>query len=122
MEDALMESHRLSPKAKAVKNSTLRRRKRPPAHLRTAHLDEILSPVTTPTDEEVIHRIKHVAGEFMHIQILSNSKGLNLYDWLQFHVLHPQVPLRQDTFLSTRQGAGFSATSLNHYSSSALCK
>uniref|UniRef100_A0A8C2HEA4 GRAM domain containing 1Bb n=1 Tax=Cyprinus carpio TaxID=7962 RepID=A0A8C2HEA4_CYPCA len=62
MEDALLESHRLSPKAKALKNSTLRRRKRPPAHLRTAHLDETLSPVTTPTDEEVIHRIKHVAG------------------------------------------------------------
>uniref|UniRef100_A0A671LW69 GRAM domain-containing protein 1B-like n=1 Tax=Sinocyclocheilus anshuiensis TaxID=1608454 RepID=A0A671LW69_9TELE len=62
MEDALMESHRLSPNAKAVKNSTLRRRKRPPAHLRTTHLDETLSPVTTPTDKEVIHRIKHVAG------------------------------------------------------------
>ncbi|XP_052387933.1 protein Aster-B isoform X5 [Carassius gibelio] len=62
MEDAVMESHRLSPKAKAVNNSILRRRKRPPAHLRTAHLDETLSPVTTPTDEEVIHRIKHVAG------------------------------------------------------------
>uniref|UniRef100_A0A8C1CE95 GRAM domain containing 1Bb n=1 Tax=Cyprinus carpio carpio TaxID=630221 RepID=A0A8C1CE95_CYPCA len=62
MEDALLESHRLSPKAKALKNSTLRRRKRPPTHLRTAHLDETLSPVTTPTDEEVIHRIKHVAG------------------------------------------------------------
>ena len=25
-------------------------------------MDEALSPVTTPTDEEVIHRIKHVAG------------------------------------------------------------
>lgn len=68
-----MESHRLSPKAKAVKNSTLRRRKRAPAHLRTAHLDEALSPVTTPTDEEVIHRIKHVAGKFMHIQMFTQN-------------------------------------------------
>lgn len=71
MEDAVMESHRLSPKA--VKNSTLRRRKRGLVHLRTAHLDETLSPVTTPTDEEVIHRIKHVAGELTHVQIFTNT-------------------------------------------------
>ncbi|XP_041918844.1 protein Aster-B isoform X8 [Alosa sapidissima] len=55
-------SHRPSPKAKAVKNSTLRRRKRPLQHLRNQHIEEALSPVTTPTDEEVIHCIKHVAG------------------------------------------------------------
>lgn len=30
--------------------------------MRSQHLDEALSPVTTPTDEEVIQRIKHVAG------------------------------------------------------------
>lgn len=67
MEDAQIESHRLSPKAKALKNSTLRRRKRPLTHLRTGHLDETLSPVTTPTDEDVVQRIKHVAGLFIHI-------------------------------------------------------
>ncbi|KAL2096197.1 hypothetical protein ACEWY4_008345 [Coilia grayii] len=55
-------THRPSPKAKAVKSSTLRRRKRPLQHLRNQHMEEALSPVTTPTDEEVIHRIKHVAG------------------------------------------------------------
>ncbi|XP_028857590.1 protein Aster-B isoform X7 [Denticeps clupeoides] len=62
VEEILTEAHRPSPKAKAVKNSTIRRRKRPLPHLRNQHVDEALSPVTTPTDEEVIHRIKHVAG------------------------------------------------------------
>ncbi|RXN20908.1 GRAM domain-containing 1B-like protein [Labeo rohita] len=79
MEDALMESHRLSPKAKAVKNSTLRRRKRAPAHLRTAHLDEALSPVTTPTDEEVIHRIKHVAGSTQTRHIPEHMPGGGIF-------------------------------------------
>uniref|UniRef100_A0A8C1HFH4 GRAM domain containing 1Bb n=1 Tax=Cyprinus carpio carpio TaxID=630221 RepID=A0A8C1HFH4_CYPCA len=79
MEDAVMESHRLSPKAKAVKNSTLRRRKRPPAHLRTAHLDETLSPVTTPTDEEVIHRIKHVAGSTQTRHIPEHTPGGGIF-------------------------------------------
>ncbi|XP_063762547.1 protein Aster-B isoform X5 [Eleginops maclovinus] len=62
LEDLLTESHQLSPKAKATKNSTVRRKKRPLPHLRSQHLDEALSPVTTPTDEEVIQRIKQVAG------------------------------------------------------------
>ncbi|KAJ8368904.1 hypothetical protein SKAU_G00089320 [Synaphobranchus kaupii] len=58
----LTEPLRQSPKAKATKTSTVRRRKRPLVHLRSQHLEEALSPVTTPTDDEVIHRIKHVAG------------------------------------------------------------
>ena len=62
-EVVLMEPLRQSPKAKASKTSTLRRRKRPLVHLRAQHLEEALSPVTTPTDDEVIHRIKHVAGQ-----------------------------------------------------------
>ncbi|XP_065816706.1 protein Aster-B isoform X12 [Labrus bergylta] len=62
LEDILTEAHQLSPKAKVVKNSTVRRKKRPLPHMRSQHLDEALSPVTTPTDEEVIQRIKHVAG------------------------------------------------------------
>uniref|UniRef100_A0A8C2ZGQ2 GRAM domain containing 1B n=1 Tax=Cyclopterus lumpus TaxID=8103 RepID=A0A8C2ZGQ2_CYCLU len=62
LEELLTESHQLSPKAKAVKNSTVRRKKRPLPHMRSQHLDEALSPVTTPTDEEVIQRIKQVAG------------------------------------------------------------
>ncbi|XP_031716743.1 protein Aster-B isoform X15 [Anarrhichthys ocellatus] len=62
MEDLLTEAHQLSPKAKVVKNSTVRRKKRPLPHMRSQHLDEALSPVTTPTDEEVIQRIKQVAG------------------------------------------------------------
>ncbi|XP_047449763.1 protein Aster-B isoform X1 [Mugil cephalus] len=60
--EILTESHQLSPKAKVVKNSTVRRKKRPLPHMRSQHLDEALSPVTTPTDEEVIQRIKQVAG------------------------------------------------------------
>ncbi|XP_037316217.2 protein Aster-B isoform X2 [Pungitius pungitius] len=62
LEELLTESHQLSPKAKVVKNSTVRRKKRPLPHMRSQHLDEALSPVTTPTDEEVIQRIKQVAG------------------------------------------------------------
>lgn len=50
----ILEPHRLSPKTKTV----TKRRKRP----LVAHLNEVLSPMTTPTDEEVIERIKQVAG------------------------------------------------------------
>ncbi|XP_049582393.1 protein Aster-B isoform X4 [Syngnathus scovelli] len=62
LEEILTEAHQLSPKAKVVKNATVRRKKRPTPHIRSQHLDEALSPVTTPTDEEVIQRIKQVAG------------------------------------------------------------
>uniref|UniRef100_A0A8C6KWC6 GRAM domain containing 1B n=1 Tax=Nothobranchius furzeri TaxID=105023 RepID=A0A8C6KWC6_NOTFU len=62
MEEIMMEAHQLSPKAKGVKNSTVRRKKRPLPHMRSQHLDEALSPVTTPTDEDVIQRIKQVVG------------------------------------------------------------
>ncbi|XP_061575044.1 protein Aster-B isoform X3 [Cololabis saira] len=62
LEEMLTEAHQLSPKAKVIKNSTVRRKKRPLPHMRSQHLDEALSPVTTPTDEEVIQRIKQVAG------------------------------------------------------------
>lgn len=56
----LSEHHTQSPKSKALRTATARRRKRP---LRQQHLDEALSPVTTPEDEKsVVHRIKHVAG------------------------------------------------------------
>ncbi|XP_073095667.1 protein Aster-B isoform X2 [Manis javanica] len=58
----LAEMHRQSPKEKASKPPTVRRRKRPHAHLRVPHLEGVMSPVTTPTDEDVGHRIKHVAG------------------------------------------------------------
>ncbi|KAB1254900.1 Protein Aster-B [Camelus dromedarius] len=58
----LAEMHRQSPKEKTSKPPTVRRRKRPHAHLRVPHLEEVMSPVTTPTDEDVGHRIKHVAG------------------------------------------------------------
>ncbi|KAM7051137.1 protein Aster-B isoform 1-T1 [Molossus nigricans] len=58
----LAEMHRQSPKEKASKPPTVRRRKRPHTHLRVPHLEEVMSPVTTPTDEDVGHRIKHVAG------------------------------------------------------------
>ncbi|XP_057203848.1 protein Aster-B isoform X18 [Triplophysa rosa] len=75
MEDAQIESQRPSPKAKALKNSILRRRNRPLTHLRTAHLDETLSPVTTPTDEDVAQRIKHVAGSTQTKHIPEHTSG-----------------------------------------------
>lgn len=62
LEEILTEAHQLSPKTKVVKSATVRRKKRPTPHMRSQHLDEALSPVTTPTDEEVIQRIKQVAG------------------------------------------------------------
>ncbi|KAJ0063633.1 hypothetical protein NL108_004488 [Boleophthalmus pectinirostris] len=62
LEEIMSETHQMSPKVKVVKNSTIRRKKRALPHMRSQHLEEALSPVTTPTDEEVIQRIKHVAG------------------------------------------------------------
>uniref|UniRef100_A0A8C7QRM8 GRAM domain containing 1Ba n=1 Tax=Oncorhynchus mykiss TaxID=8022 RepID=A0A8C7QRM8_ONCMY len=65
VEVVLAEPHRQSPKARALRAGALRRRKRPLVHLRPPHMDEALSSVTTPEDEEVTHRhrIKHVAGQ-----------------------------------------------------------
>ncbi|XP_006116684.2 protein Aster-B isoform X1 [Pelodiscus sinensis] len=71
----LAEIHRQSPKEKMSKQPTLRRRKRPHAHLRVPHLEEVLSPVTTPTDEEVVHRIKHVAGSTQTRHVSEDSPG-----------------------------------------------
>ncbi|XP_067420557.1 protein Aster-B isoform X3 [Emydura macquarii macquarii] len=71
----LAEIHRQSPKEKMSKQSTVRRRKRPHAHLRVPHLEEVLSPVTTPTDEEVVHRIKHVAGSTQTRHVPEDSPG-----------------------------------------------
>ncbi|XP_055797841.1 protein Aster-B isoform X3 [Salvelinus fontinalis] len=64
VEVVLVEPHRQSPKARALRAGALRRRKRPLVHLRPPHMDEALSPVTTPEDEEEVtyhHRIKQVA-------------------------------------------------------------
>ncbi|XP_071392202.1 protein Aster-B-like [Centroberyx affinis] len=75
LDAALMEPH--SPKGKAV-----RRRKRPLVHhLRPlGHMDEALSPVTTPEDdEEDIHHIKHVAGSTQTRHIPDAPGGLALY-------------------------------------------
>ncbi|XP_038609264.1 protein Aster-B isoform X9 [Tachyglossus aculeatus] len=75
----LADVHRQSPKEKAGKVSTLRRRKRPHPHLRVPHLEEVMSPVTTPTDEEVGRRTKHVAGS-TQTRLISeeNSNGIHL--------------------------------------------
>ncbi|KAM6946233.1 protein Aster-B-like [Aplochiton taeniatus] len=75
-EDHVNESLRHSPQAKA------RRRKRPPVHLRGAPLDEALSPVTTPTDDEVVQRIKQVAGSTQTRHVAPSEHlpgGLALY-------------------------------------------
>ncbi|XP_063292315.1 protein Aster-B isoform X2 [Pelobates fuscus] len=58
----LSDLHRQSPKEKSNKMASARRRKRPHVHMRIPHLQDVLSPVTTPTDEERQHRIRHVAG------------------------------------------------------------
>ncbi|XP_032085001.1 protein Aster-B isoform X3 [Thamnophis elegans] len=71
----LAELHRQSPKEKVNKQSIVRRRKRPHAHLRGPHLEEVLSPVTTPTDEEVVSRIKRVAGSTQTRHIPEESPG-----------------------------------------------
>ncbi|KAL0973299.1 hypothetical protein UPYG_G00201600 [Umbra pygmaea] len=60
LENVVLDSARSSPKAKMMKPS-VRRRKRPLVHLRSQHLDTaLLRPVTTSTEDKVIHRIKHV--------------------------------------------------------------
>uniref|UniRef100_A0A4X2JU61 GRAM domain containing 1B n=1 Tax=Vombatus ursinus TaxID=29139 RepID=A0A4X2JU61_VOMUR len=76
----LAELHRQSPKEKASKAPAVRRRKRPHAHLRVPHLEEVMSPVTTPTDEDVGHRIKHVAGstQTRHIPEDTPAGGFHL--------------------------------------------
>uniref|UniRef100_A0A6Q2YSG3 GRAM domain containing 1B n=1 Tax=Esox lucius TaxID=8010 RepID=A0A6Q2YSG3_ESOLU len=83
VEAVLAESHRQSPKARALRAGALRRRKRPLVHLRPPHLDEALSPVTTPEDEEEVthcHRIKHVAGSTQTRHIPDHVPGgLALY-------------------------------------------
>ncbi|KTG45638.1 hypothetical protein cypCar_00010984 [Cyprinus carpio] len=65
----------------ALQTTTMRRRKRPLTHMRQQHLDEALSPITTPEDEKsVIHRIKHVAGSTQTRHIPDHrSEGLALY-------------------------------------------
>ncbi|XP_063752079.1 protein Aster-B isoform X2 [Eleginops maclovinus] len=65
--DVLLEPHRQSPKTKALRTCTSRRRKRMLVHhLRTpGNMDKALSPVSTPENEEDedIHLTKHVAGQ-----------------------------------------------------------
>ncbi|CDQ71579.1 unnamed protein product [Oncorhynchus mykiss] len=82
VEVVLVEPHRQSPKARALRAGALRRRKRPLIHLRPPHMDEALSPVTTPEDEEVTHhhRIKQVAGSTQTRHIPDHVPGgLALY-------------------------------------------
>ncbi|XP_051971792.1 protein Aster-B-like [Xyrauchen texanus] len=79
----LSEPHKQSPNSKALRTATMRRRKRPLTHMRQQNLDEALSPVTTPEDEEsVVHRIKHVAGSTQTRHIPEHrSEGLALYSF-----------------------------------------
>ncbi|XP_030009931.1 protein Aster-B-like isoform X3 [Sphaeramia orbicularis] len=83
----VMDSHRQSPKTKALKTGSGRRRKRTLVH----HLrppDEVVSPGTTPEDEEEgIHRIKHVAGSTQTRHIPDTSGGLALYSFSRLLLL-----------------------------------
>uniref|UniRef100_A0A667X0Y2 GRAM domain containing 1B n=1 Tax=Myripristis murdjan TaxID=586833 RepID=A0A667X0Y2_9TELE len=90
LEAVLMEPHRQSPKGKAVRTGTGRKRKRQLVHhLRpSGHMDEALSPVTTPEDEEEdIHHIKHVAGSTQTRHIPDAPGGLALYNFSKLLLL-----------------------------------
>nr|XP_033954205.1 protein Aster-B isoform X2 [Pseudochaenichthys georgianus] len=74
----LMEPHRQSPKTKALRMCTSRRRKRILVHHLRApgNMDKALSPVSTPENEEDedIHLTKHVAGQpFRGHQLICGS-------------------------------------------------
>nr|XP_043898359.1 protein Aster-B-like isoform X1 [Solea senegalensis] len=79
----LMEPHRQSPRTKALRTSTSRRRKQTLVnHLRPpGNLDAVLSPATTPEDEEDIRHIKHVAGSTQTRHIPDSPGGLALYNF-----------------------------------------
>ncbi|XP_041742366.1 protein Aster-B isoform X6 [Coregonus clupeaformis] len=84
VEVVLAEPHRQSPKARSLRAGALRRRKRPLVHLRPPHMDEALSPVTTPEDEEEVthhHRNKHVAAGSTQTRYIPDNVpgGLALY-------------------------------------------
>ncbi|XP_062288750.1 protein Aster-B-like isoform X3 [Scomber scombrus] len=84
LDEVLMEPHRQSPKTKALK-----RRKRMLVHhlMPTENIDEALSPVTTPEDEEDIHHIKHVAGSTQTRHIPDAPTGLALYNFSKLLLL-----------------------------------
>ncbi|KAM3868972.1 protein Aster-B, partial [Diretmus argenteus] len=81
LDTVLTELHTQSPKAKALRTGTVRRRKRPSVHhLRPPGLmDKALSPVTTPEDDEECVHIKHVAGSTQTRHIPDAPGGLALY-------------------------------------------
>ncbi|XP_042355569.1 protein Aster-B isoform X9 [Plectropomus leopardus] len=85
----LVDPHRQSPKNKALRTGTGRRRKRILVHhLRTpGNLDKALSPVTTPEDEEDIHHIKRVAGSTQTRHVPEAPGGLALYNFSRLLLL-----------------------------------
>ncbi|XP_049896256.1 protein Aster-B-like isoform X2 [Epinephelus moara] len=85
----LVDPHRQSPKNKALRTGTSRRRKRTLVHhLRTpGNMDAALSPVTTPEDEEDIHHIKHVAGSTQTRHIPDAPGGLTFYNFSRLLLL-----------------------------------
>ncbi|XP_040907557.1 protein Aster-B-like isoform X2 [Toxotes jaculatrix] len=85
----LMEPHKQSPKTKALRTGTSRRRKRMLVHhLRPAgNADEVLSPVTTPEDAEDVHHIKHVAGSTQTRHIPDTPGGIALYNFSRLLLL-----------------------------------
>ncbi|XP_078028473.1 protein Aster-B isoform X2 [Epinephelus lanceolatus] len=85
----LVDPHRQSPKNKALRTGTSRRRKRTLVHhLRTpGNMDAALSPVTTPEDEEDIHHIKHVAGSTQTRHIPDAPGGLTFYSFSRLLLL-----------------------------------
>uniref|UniRef100_A0A8P4K7S5 VASt domain-containing protein n=1 Tax=Dicentrarchus labrax TaxID=13489 RepID=A0A8P4K7S5_DICLA len=80
-----VEPHRQSPKTKALRTGTSRRRKQT---LRTpGNMDECLSPVTTPEDEEDIGCIKFVAGSTQTRHVPDAPGGLALYNFSKLLLL-----------------------------------
>ncbi|XP_035521955.1 protein Aster-B-like [Morone saxatilis] len=81
----LGEPHRHSPKTKALRAGTSRRRKQT---LRTpGNMDECLSPVTTPEDEEDIGCIKLVAGSTQTRHVPDAPGGFALYSFSKLLLL-----------------------------------
>ncbi|XP_070699638.1 protein Aster-B-like [Pempheris klunzingeri] len=78
-----VEPHGQSPKTKALRSGTSRRRKRTLVHHLKMHgnTDKALSPITMPVDEEEedIHHIRHVAGSTQTRHIPDAPGGLALY-------------------------------------------
>lgn len=90
LEVMLLDSHRQSPKTKAMRSTSRRRKRVFSHHLRPmGSIDEAMGAVTTPDEEEEedIQHIKHVAGSTQTRHISDSSGGLALYSFSRLLLL-----------------------------------